>query len=161
MSIHLPPKHEANHQSEAPCTHSYYPPGNQEISTTRICSAVERLHRGAIEGDNEHGPTTVRGSRHTIRIEPICCQRNTYISSLHSFHCVTPVKIFPCFSIGWMYHLLRTVAFAVFMPCHPRTYYFCIMSSYTFVAYYFLGVASSSSSSLHVQPNSINYNTNL
>ena len=38
--------------------------------------------RGEVEGDNKHGPTTVRGSRHSIRIDSICCQRNTYISSL-------------------------------------------------------------------------------
>ena len=38
--------------------------------------------RREIERDNEHEPTSVWGGRHSIRIEPIYCQRNTYIMSL-------------------------------------------------------------------------------
>ena len=40
---------------------------------------------GEIEGDNEHGPTCVWGSHHSIRIEPIRCQRDTHITSLSCF----------------------------------------------------------------------------
>jgi len=68
-----------------PCTNSYYSPGVLELSTTRICSVVERGRRqgeGEIEGDSEHGPTSVQGSHHSVRIEHICCQCHTYITSL-------------------------------------------------------------------------------
>ena len=118
MSIPLPPKHGPNHQSEAPCTHSYYSPGVLELSTTRIYSVVERGRQGEIEGDNEHGPTGVRGSRHSVRIEPICCQCNTYITSLESFLTMNLIKPSPGFTIGWVYHLLRIVLMSVFVPCH-------------------------------------------
>ena len=74
--------------------------------------------RGEIEGDNKHRPTSVWGSRHSMRIEPNCCQCNTYITRLPSFLTMMPVKILPCFSIGWMYHVLRMLLFAFFVPCH-------------------------------------------
>jgi hypothetical protein len=48
-----------------------------------------------IEGDNEHRPTSVRGCRHSIKIEAICCQRNTYITSLLSFLTMNPVEMGP------------------------------------------------------------------
>ena len=73
---------------------------------------------GEIEGDNEHGPTCVWGSHHSIRIEPVCCQRNTYIMSLSSFFMIYVIEVFPCFTIGWMHHLLWTVPFSIFVPCH-------------------------------------------
>jgi hypothetical protein len=41
--------------------------------------------RGEIEGDNKHGPTCVRGGHLAIWIEPICCQSDTYITSLIGF----------------------------------------------------------------------------
>jgi hypothetical protein len=46
--------------------------------------SLEGDARWEIEGDNEHGPTSVWGSHHSIRIEPICCKHNTYITSLSS-----------------------------------------------------------------------------
>ena len=51
--------------------------------------------RWEIQWDNEHGPTSVRGSRHSIGIEAICRQRNTYITSLQSFVMVNPVEMGP------------------------------------------------------------------
>jgi hypothetical protein len=74
--------------------------------------------RREIEGDNEHGPTSVWGHQHSIRIEPICYQRNMYITSLFSFVMMNAIKAGPCFTIGWMYHLVRIVSFAIFVPCH-------------------------------------------
>jgi hypothetical protein len=71
-----------------------------------------------IEGDNEHRPTCVWGSHHSLRIEPICCQRDTYISSLFSFLMMNVIKAGPCITMGCMYHLVRTVSFAIFVPCH-------------------------------------------
>jgi hypothetical protein len=56
--------------------------------------------RGEIDWDNKHRPTCVRGSAHSIGIEPICGQRNTYISSLFCFLMVNGIKVFPCFTIG-------------------------------------------------------------
>jgi hypothetical protein len=47
-----------------------------------VLSLEDDAGKGEIEGDNEHGPTSVWGGHHSIRIEPICCQRNTYITSL-------------------------------------------------------------------------------
>src|SRR6185503_15174403 len=57
---------------------------------------------GKIERDNENGPTSVRGTRHSIWIEAICSQRNTYITSLLSFLTMNPVEMSPRFSIRWM-----------------------------------------------------------
>ena len=51
--------------------------------------------RWEIQWDNEHGPTSVRGSRHSIGIEAICRQRNTYITSLQSFVMMNPVEMGP------------------------------------------------------------------
>ena len=73
---------------------------------------------GEIKGDNEDGPTCVWGSHHSIRIEPICCQRNTYIMSLFSFLMMNAIKVGLCFTIGCMYHPIRIVSFAIFVPCH-------------------------------------------
>jgi hypothetical protein len=56
-----------------------------------------------IEGDNEQGRTSVWGSQHSIRIEPISCQHNMYITSLFSFLMMNAIKAGPCFTIGWMY----------------------------------------------------------
>jgi hypothetical protein len=51
---------------------------------------------GEIDWDNKHEPTCVRGSAHSIGIEPICGQRNTYITSLFDFLTVNGIKVFPC-----------------------------------------------------------------
>jgi hypothetical protein len=82
------------------------------------CSVVEGGRRGEIEGDNEDGPTSVRGGHLTIGIEPICGQRNTHITSLLSFVTMNAIKVGPRFTIGWMYHLVRIVMFALFVSCH-------------------------------------------
>ena len=73
---------------------------------------------GKIEGDNENGPTSVRGTRHSIWIEAICSQRNTYITSLLVFLTMNPIEMGPRFSIGWMHKILRIVSSTHFMPCH-------------------------------------------
>jgi hypothetical protein len=62
--------------------------------------------------------TYVQGSAHSIGIEPICGQRNTYITSLFGFLTVNGIKVFPCFTIGCMHHLVRIVSFSIFVPCH-------------------------------------------
>jgi len=49
--------------------------------------------RGEIQGDNKHGPTCVWGRQLSIRIEPICCQRDTYITSLSSFVRMFVIKV--------------------------------------------------------------------
>jgi hypothetical protein len=90
----------------------------QELSTTRIYSAFESTHRGEIDWDNKHGPTCVRGSAHSIGIEPTCGQRNTYITSLFGFITVNGIKVFPCFTIRCVHHLVRIVSFSIFVPCH-------------------------------------------
>jgi hypothetical protein len=110
-------KHAPIHQSNAPCTRPFYSPGIRELSTTRICSAFERTHRGRkIDWDNKHGPTCVRGSAHSIGIEPICGQRNTYITSLFGFLTVNDIKVFPCFTIRCVHHIVRIVSFSIL--CH-------------------------------------------
>jgi hypothetical protein len=73
---------------------------------------------GEIDWDNKHGPTCVRGSAHPKGIESICGQRNTYITSLFDFLTVNDIKVFPCFTIGCVHHLVRIVSFAIFVPCH-------------------------------------------
>jgi hypothetical protein len=65
--------------------------------------SLKAYARGEIEGDNEHGPTCVWGSHQSIRIEPIYCQRNTYITSLICFLMMNTIKVGSCFTIGWMY----------------------------------------------------------
>lgn len=56
MFIPLPSKHGPNHQSEAPCTHSYCSTGVQELSTIRIGSVAKRRRwAGGIERDNDMG----------------------------------------------------------------------------------------------------------
>lgn len=55
-----------------------------------------------IERDNEHGPTSVWGRRHCIRIKPICHQHHTYITSLISKVTMPAVKMLPRFTIGWI-----------------------------------------------------------
>jgi hypothetical protein len=92
--------------------------GVRELSTTRICSAFESINRGEIDWDNKHCPTCVRGSAHSIGIQPTCGQCNTYIMSLFSFLMVNAIKVFPCFTIGCVHHLVRIVLFAIFVPCH-------------------------------------------
>jgi hypothetical protein len=73
---------------------------------------------GEIEGDNKHEPTCVWGSHQSIRIEPICCQRNTYITSLICFLMINAIKAGPCFTIRWMYQFVSIVSFSLFVPCH-------------------------------------------
>jgi len=73
---------------------------------------------GKIEGDNEHGPTCVWDSHHSIRIEPICYQCNTYIASVSGFVMMNAIKVGLGFTIGCIYHLVRTVSFAMFVPYH-------------------------------------------
>ena len=48
---------------------------------------------GEIQGDEKHGPTCVWCSHHAIWIEPICCQRDTYITSLSSFVRMFVIKV--------------------------------------------------------------------
>jgi hypothetical protein len=71
---------------------------------------------GEIDWDNKHGPTCVRGSAHSIEIEPICGQRNTYITSIFGFLMVNGIKVFPCFTTGCMHHLVTIVCFPFL--CH-------------------------------------------
>ena len=47
----------------------------------------------------------------TIWIEPICCQHNMYIMSLFGFLMVNDIKVFPCFTIGYVHHLDMIVSF--------------------------------------------------
>jgi hypothetical protein len=99
-------------------THPFYSPDVRELLMTRIYSVFESTHtRGEIDWDNKHGPTCVRGSAHSIRIEPICGQRNTYVTSLFGFLTVNGIKVFPCFTIGCVHHLVRIVSFSIFVPC--------------------------------------------
>jgi hypothetical protein len=72
--------------------------------------------RGEIDWDNKHEPTCVRGSAQSIWIEPICGQRNTYITSLFGFLTVNSIKVFPCFTIRCVHHLVRIVSFSIL--CH-------------------------------------------
>jgi hypothetical protein len=81
--------------------------------------------RGEIDWDNKHEPTCVRGSAHSIGIEPICGQRNTYITSLFGFLTVNDIKVFPCFTIGYVHHLVRIVLFSIFVPCHLFRGFLC------------------------------------
>jgi hypothetical protein len=118
MSIPLPLRHVPIHRSKAPCTRPFYSPGVRELSTTRIYSAFESTHRGEIDWDNKHGPTCVRGSAHSIGTEPICGQHNTYITSLFGFLTVNGIKVFPCFTIGCVHHLVRIISFFIFVTCH-------------------------------------------
>ena len=55
--------------------------------------------RREIKGDNKDEPTCVWGSHHSIRIEPICCQRDTYITSLIYFVTMFVIKADPSFTI--------------------------------------------------------------
>jgi hypothetical protein len=64
---------------------------------------------------------TIRGSAHSIGIEPICGQHNTYITSLFDFLTVNAIKVFTCFTIRCVHHLVRIVSFSIFVPC----YLFC------------------------------------
>jgi hypothetical protein len=114
----LPPKHVPIHQSKVPCTRPFYSPGVWELSMTRICSTFESTHQMEIDWDNKHRLTCVRGSAHSIGIEPICGQHNTYITSLYGFLTVNGIKVFPCFTIGCVHHLVRIVSFSIFVPCH-------------------------------------------
>ena len=61
----------------------------------RIFLSVENDVGREIEWDNEHGPTSVRGSQHSIGIEAIYRQRNTYITSLQSFVMMNPIEMGP------------------------------------------------------------------
>jgi hypothetical protein len=97
-------------------------PGVRELSTTRIYYAFESTHQGEIDWDNKHRPTCERGSAHSIGIEPICGQRNTYIMSLFGFLTVNGIKVFPCFT---MHHLVRIVSFSIFLPCHLFRGFLC------------------------------------
>jgi hypothetical protein len=81
--------------------------------------------KGEIDWDNKHGPTCVRGSTHSIGIEPICGQRNMYITSLFGFLTVNGIKVFSCFTIGCMHHLVRIVSFSIFVPCHLFRGFLC------------------------------------
>jgi hypothetical protein len=56
------------------------------------------------------------GSGHSIGIEPIYGQRNTYITSIFSFLMVNGIKVSPCFTIRCVYHFVKIVSFAIF--CH-------------------------------------------
>jgi hypothetical protein len=80
---------------------------------------------GEIDGDNEHGPTCVWGSGHSIGIEPICGHRNTNITSLFGFLMVNGIKVGPCFTIGCVNHLVRIVSFAFFVQCHLFRGFLC------------------------------------
>jgi hypothetical protein len=71
-----------------------------------------------IEGDNKNRLACVWGSHHSIRIEPICCQHDTYITGLSCFVTMFVIEVRPCFSIRWMYHLPWIVPFAIFVLCH-------------------------------------------
>jgi hypothetical protein len=90
--------------------------GVQELSTTWICLVFEEYTRGEIDWDNKHGPTCVWDNAHSIGIEPICGQRNTYITSLFGFLMVNGIKVFPCFTIGCGHHLIRIVSESAFIP---------------------------------------------
>jgi hypothetical protein len=92
--------------------------GVWELSTTRIYPAFENINHGVIDWDNKHEPTYVRGNTHSIGIEPICGQRNTYITSPFSFLTENGIKVFPCFIIGCVHYLVRIVSFAIFVSCH-------------------------------------------
>jgi hypothetical protein len=81
--------------------------------------------RGEIDWDNKHGPTCVRGSAYSIGIEPIYGQRNTYITSLFGFLTVNGIKVFSCFTIGCVHHLVRIVSFSIFVPCHLFRGFLC------------------------------------
>jgi hypothetical protein len=71
-----------------------------------------------IEEDNKHGPTSVWGRHQSIGIEPICCQHDMHITSLIYFDTMFVIKALPCFTIGWMYHLIGTVLYTIFVSCH-------------------------------------------
>jgi hypothetical protein len=53
-------------------------------------------------------------------IETICGQRNTYITSLFDFVTVNGIKVFPCFTIGYVHHLVRIVSFSMFVKGMSR-----------------------------------------
>jgi hypothetical protein len=124
--VHTPSsQHVPIHRSKAPCTCPFYLLGVRELSMTQIYSAFESTHQGEIDWDNKHGPTCVRGNAHSIGIEPICGQRNTYITSLFGFLTVNGIKVFPCFTIGCVHHLVRIVSFSIFVPCHLFRGFLC------------------------------------
>jgi hypothetical protein len=58
------------------------------------------------------------GIAHSIGIESICGQHNTYITSLFGFLTVNGIKVFPCFTIGCVHQLVRIVSFSFFVSCH-------------------------------------------
>jgi hypothetical protein len=55
---------------------------------------LQAYTKGEIDGDNKNGPTCVQGNAHFVGIEPICAQRNTYITSLFNFLTVNASKCF-------------------------------------------------------------------
>jgi hypothetical protein len=114
----LPPKHVPIRRSKALCTCPFYSLGVRELSMTQIYSAFESTRRGETDWDNKHGTTCVRGSAHSIGIEPIYGQHNTYITSLFGFLTVNGIKVFPCFTIRCVHHLVRIISFSIFVPYH-------------------------------------------
>jgi hypothetical protein len=58
------------------------------------------------------------GSGHSVGIEPIWGQHNTYITSLFGFLMVNDIKVGPCFTIECVHHLVRIVSFSIFVSCH-------------------------------------------
>jgi hypothetical protein len=73
---------------------------------------------GGIQGYNKHEPTCVMGGIHSIRIEPIGCERNTYITHLTCFLKMLSIKVLLCFTIWSMYHFVRTIPYAMLMPSY-------------------------------------------
>jgi hypothetical protein len=88
-----------------------------EISSQSYTCTRHRKHTpgGRLIGIT-NGPTCVWGSAHSIGIEPICGQRDTYITRLFGFLTVNGIKVFPCFTIGSVHHLVRIVSFSIL--CH-------------------------------------------
>jgi len=99
--------------------HTHIIPGvSRNYQRQKYVLSLEHDAGGKIQGDSEHRSTSVRGSRHSIRIESICRQCKPYITSLQSFLTMNTIEMGPRFSIGWMNKLLRIISSPLFVPCH-------------------------------------------
>jgi hypothetical protein len=88
--------------------HAHFIPGCPGIINVKnILSLKTNAGVRQIEGDNEHEPTYVWDSHQSIGIQPICVQRNTYITSLFGFFIVNDIKVGPCYTSDVCTILLR------------------------------------------------------
>src|SRR3954468_12695361 len=81
------PKLLSTHPSVVASTHSYFFRDSwaPELSTSRRCAFFAYVLQGQIERNDEYGPTTILGCRHTERIEPIEANGQCHVSWVFGF----------------------------------------------------------------------------